>query len=337
MLYATDIGVDVIIAANGWIYHSAFAEAASQYAYDHGVVQTYSGDDLNTANHNYPANYGHAMLIQGVADRTPKDSATDAGDLPACVPARPPAVHARRLLRLDPAGRHVLPRRQHDPVRRQELDRDGRRDRLREHRQGRRCGGPRDQRGARTTASTLTPGRDAGDPRADRRARDRLRHQPASNVAGLGVADPGADPRRRGSRSGLSHFGWGRANLGDAVKVAAGNDVPPEAAINSPDWYSPVTGDEHPDQGTGQGPVRRQRRHFQWKLEWGAGQAPTPAGPRFATGTSTAPVTRFRHDRPGRGAHRRSLPTRRRSTRAGRSISRARAKATRSSTSSRSG
>ena len=70
MLFATDNGVEVIEGANGALYHSAFAEAASQYAYDHGVVQTYSGDDLNTGNHNYPANYGHAMLIQGTVPDT---------------------------------------------------------------------------------------------------------------------------------------------------------------------------------------------------------------------------------------------------------------------------
>ena len=50
--------------------HTAFAQAASQYAYDHGVVQTFSGDDLHTADHNYPANYGHAMLIQGTVPDT---------------------------------------------------------------------------------------------------------------------------------------------------------------------------------------------------------------------------------------------------------------------------
>ena len=27
----------------------------------------FSGDDLNTANHNYPAAYDHAMLIEGVS------------------------------------------------------------------------------------------------------------------------------------------------------------------------------------------------------------------------------------------------------------------------------
>src|SRR5437763_15750227 len=63
--YATDNGAKVIEGADGSLYHSAFAEHASNYAYDHGVVQTYSGDDLNTGTHNYPANYGHAMLIQG--------------------------------------------------------------------------------------------------------------------------------------------------------------------------------------------------------------------------------------------------------------------------------
>src|SRR5205085_140990 len=55
--YATDNGAKVIEGANGSLYHSAFAEAASQYAYDHGVVQTFSGDDLNTGDHNYPGNY----------------------------------------------------------------------------------------------------------------------------------------------------------------------------------------------------------------------------------------------------------------------------------------
>ena len=70
IVYATDNGAKVIEGANGSLYHSAFAEAASQYAYDHGVVQTFSGDDLNTGNHNYPANYGHAMLIQGTVPDT---------------------------------------------------------------------------------------------------------------------------------------------------------------------------------------------------------------------------------------------------------------------------
>ena len=70
MVYATDNGAKVLEGANGSLYHSAFAEAASQYAYEHGVVQTFSGDDLHTADHNYAADYPHAMLIQGTVPDT---------------------------------------------------------------------------------------------------------------------------------------------------------------------------------------------------------------------------------------------------------------------------
>ena len=65
--YATDNGVKVILGADGGLYHSDFAEKGSQYAYEKGVAQLYSGDDLNTGNHNYPAAYNHAMLVEGVA------------------------------------------------------------------------------------------------------------------------------------------------------------------------------------------------------------------------------------------------------------------------------
>ena len=70
IVYAADNGVEVIEGADGGLYHSDFAEAATKYAYRKGVAQLYSGDDLNTGNHNYPANYTHTMLIQGVAADT---------------------------------------------------------------------------------------------------------------------------------------------------------------------------------------------------------------------------------------------------------------------------
>ena len=68
--YATDNGVKVIEGADGGLYHSAFAEKASEYAYQHGASQVFSGDDLNTGNHNYPANYNHTMLIEGTVPDT---------------------------------------------------------------------------------------------------------------------------------------------------------------------------------------------------------------------------------------------------------------------------
>ncbi len=68
--YATDNGVEVIEGADGGLYHSAFAEAATRYAYAHGVAQLYSGDDLNTGNHNFPGAYDHTQLVQGTVPDT---------------------------------------------------------------------------------------------------------------------------------------------------------------------------------------------------------------------------------------------------------------------------
>src|SRR5436305_12305736 len=84
ILYATHNGAKVIEGADGALYHSAFSEQASNYAYNHGVVQTYSGDDLNTGNHNYPANYGHAMLIQGTVADTEGLGMDCSGAAPVC-------------------------------------------------------------------------------------------------------------------------------------------------------------------------------------------------------------------------------------------------------------
>ncbi len=121
VLYAADNGIDVIEGADGALYHSAFMEAASQYAYEHGVAQVYSGNDLNTGNHNYPANYDHTMLIQGVAADV-EGLGQDAGDARADLRrALQPAADS--MPRVDGAGRHLLPRREHDAVRRPLVDR----------------------------------------------------------------------------------------------------------------------------------------------------------------------------------------------------------------------
>lgn len=114
---------------------------------------------------------------------------------------------------------------------------------------------------------------------------------PVSNVVGLGVADPGANPAAPPESQWTSHFGWGRVNLGNAVKVAAGDDVPPEAAINSPDWYAPLTGDLLQVEGRAKARFAN-GGSFQWKLEWGMGQAPTSWN-MVSQGNSSATVSDF--------------------------------------------
>ncbi len=159
--YAADNGVKVILGADGGLYHSEFSEKASRYAYEKGVAQLYSGDDLNTGNHNYPAAYNHAMLVQGVA--------ADAEGLGEELPSRTRTTRAsatQLINLLDSLGagtsgarRHLLPQREHHPVRRQVLDLDARADRLDQHRQGGGRGGADHVRcaGAQTRRSRSAP------------------------------------------------------------------------------------------------------------------------------------------------------------------------------------
>ena len=119
------------------------------------------------------------------------------------------------LPRLQRPGRDVLPRRQHDAVRRQELDRDGGADRLGQHEQGRRRGRRSSSAPGSTTASRCA---------RTRRASCSSRRPSACsrrNTAGAGVADPGADPTLPRDEQWTTHFGWGRADVGAAVGAVA--------------------------------------------------------------------------------------------------------------------
>src|SRR5207253_94355 len=57
MLYAADNGIEVIEAAIGGLTTTEFAQAATQYAYEHGVALMEVSSDLNTADHNRPTNF----------------------------------------------------------------------------------------------------------------------------------------------------------------------------------------------------------------------------------------------------------------------------------------
>jgi hypothetical protein len=275
VLYATDNGASVIEGANGSLYHSAFAEGASQYAYDHGVVQTYSGDDLNTANHNYPANYGHAMLIQGTVPDT-MGLGEDAGaqfaeglaklcaplPLPVGCPGTnvPVATYFRGANTTQYGGKSSISMEgatgsentgkaagaaamvigsalDHEPS--IKLKPDETREIL-------------EQTAERVTGGATGVG---------------------GNVAGLGLPDRGANPSAPSVDQWTSHFGWGRVDLGAAVALARSGQIPPEAAVNSPDWYAPLTG-----AGIHVTGLARARfasgGQFHWELQWGVGQEP---------------------------------------------------------------
>jgi hypothetical protein len=276
ILYATDNGARVIEGANGSLYHSAFAERASQYAYEHGVVQTFSGDDLNTGNHNYPANYGHAMLIQGTVPDT-MGLGEDAGEEfaeglaglcgPLPVPigcpgtSLPVATYFRGANTTQYGGKSSIA--MEGPTGSENT--------------GKAAGAA----GLAVSAALDRPTPVALRPDETRAILEQTAERATGgatgvdgNVAGLGNPDPGANPSAPREDQWTSHFGWGRVDLGAAVDLARNGRIPPEAAIDDPDWYAPLTGASLHVSG-----LARARfatgGHFGWKLEWGVGEAPS--------------------------------------------------------------
>ncbi len=238
MVYATDNGAAVIEGANGSTYHSAFAEAASQYAYAHGVVQTYSGDDLNTGNHNYAANYGHAMLIQGTVPDT-IGLGEDAGSQVAqalqglCGPISAPAGCPGTSL---PATTYFRGANTTQYGGKSSISMEGTTGSENTGKAAGAAGIVISAARDRTPSITLRPDevREILEQTAERVT--------TGNTGTVGVPDPAADPTAPRIDQWTTHFGWGRVNLGAAVALARSGKAPPEAAIDSPDWYAPLTG-----------------------------------------------------------------------------------------------
>jgi subtilase family protein/hemolysin type calcium-binding protein len=276
ILYATDNGASVIEGANGSLYHSAFAEQASEYAYEHGVVQTFSGDDLNTANHNYPANYGHAMLIQGTVPDTMglgQDAGTQFAEglaglcAPLPAPVGCPGTEA-------PVSTYFRGANTTQFGGKSSIAMEGA------------TGSENTGKASGAAALVIAAARGHVPPLQLRPDETRsILEQTAErvtggvggvdgNVAGLGNPDPGADPDAPREDQWTSHFGWGRVNLGEAVSVARGGEIPPEAAIDGPDWFAPLTGPSVDISGLARARFADDGQ-FHWKLEWGVGQAPS--------------------------------------------------------------
>ena len=273
MVYASDNGAEVIEGANGSLYHSAFAEAASQYAYERGVAQVYSGDDLNTGNHNYPANYDHTMLIEGVATDSQglgEDFGPEAQRfferLGIPLGSMVPVETYFRGANTTQFGGHSS------------ISMEGA------------TGSENTGKAAGAAALVISAARERDvalrpdETRAilEQTAEDVL----PANTLGAGLPDF--------AQTGWDeHFGWGRANVGAAVAVAdAGRDaIPPEASIGDPDWYEPLAGATARIRGLARA---RFADEFRWTLEWGPGVQPAQdEWTAVRSGSSSGEVTDF--------------------------------------------
>jgi hypothetical protein len=280
--YATDNGAKVIEGANGSLYHSAFAEAASRYAYDHGVVQTFSGDDLNTGDHNYPANYGHAMLIQGTVPDTvglgEESSQWVQGQKlcgltgqPACLGSNAPVgTFFRGANTTQYGGKSSIA--MEGPT-----------------------GSVNTSKASGAAGLVVSAGLDHGITLRPDETRELLEQTAervlTGNTEGAGVPDPGADPSLPSDEQWSTHFGWGRVDLGAAVGAVIAGNVPPETAINSPDWYAPLTGSSAEIEGLARARFTTGNQ-LHWKLMWGAGETPS-SWTTVHEGNSSGTVTDF--------------------------------------------
>ncbi len=271
--YATDNGVEVIEGADGGLYHSAFSEAASQYAYEHGVSQVYSGDDLNTGNHNYPAAYSHTMLIQGVA----ADVEGLGMDLPS--DENDPGIRGglARILGAAGAG-STAPLRTY--FRGANTTQFGGHSSI--SMQGP-TGSINTGKAAGAVALVISAAREKGIELSADETRELLEQTAEDILPGDTVGAGNPDPAQPGFET---HFGYGRANVGEAVRAASVGKIPPEASIGSPDWYAPLTGSSARITGLAKARQAIGDGDFTWKLEYGIGLAPT-SFTEVRTGSST--------------------------------------------------
>ena len=273
ILYGTDNHAKVIEGSNGSLYHSAFAEQASNYAYNHGVVQTYSGDDLNTGNHNYPANYAHAMLIEGTVPDSDGLGMDCSGASPVCAAA---ASHGVPVGSQVPVGTYFRGANTTQYGGKSSISLEGS------------TGSENTGKASGAAGLVITSALEHGIKLSADEAREILEQTSErvypGNTAGTGTPDPA-----NGDWS--PHFGWVRMDLGKAVSTAAdASKIPDQAAVDAPDWYAPVTGSAM--KITGRADASRSGHHLHYKLEWGAGLAPTTWHTVTDT-NATGPVTSF--------------------------------------------
>ncbi len=261
VVYATDNGVEVIEGADGGLYHSSFAEKASQYAYEHGVSQVYSGDDLNTGNHNYPANYNHTMLIQGtVADAKGLgvDLPSQSGD-PGVRNTLLGLIKTAGLGTSIPVGTYFRGANTTQFGGHSSISMEGA------------TGSTNTGKAAGAVALVISAAKEQGiDLNADE-ARELMEQTAEDVLPGDTIGTGNPDPAQAGFDT---HFGYGRANVGAAVQAAHDKQIPPEASIASPDWYAPLTGASARITGRAARP-RGSDHGFHWKLQYGPGLAPT--------------------------------------------------------------
>jgi hypothetical protein len=278
VVYAADNGAEVVEVANGGLTNTRFSRRAYQYADEKGVALMSVSSDINSANHNYPTNYNEAIYVAGSLPDTAPFDTCDGISLPligdvvpipgefsdACddffgglssqlgitASAQPPTTSFFRNSNLTQYG--------------------GKSDIVMMGATGSEATGQAS--GAAALISSYGRQKFGDDNPLSGNEIRQLLTMTAEDVRPLNTgligqpdkAQIGWDP----------HFGYGRVNLAGAMQRIKADRVPPEAQIDTPDWFTPVNVDRldgglpirgrvaapHSDTGVGQ-----------WRLDYACG------------------------------------------------------------------
>jgi hypothetical protein len=243
LVYAADNGAAVAEGAVGGLLNSRFARLAFAYADRKGMALTMVSSDINSANHNYPTNYDQAIYVAGsLPDSAPSDCGLPS--LPGGV-FEPPDFGAAQCRQFF----NVLSGRtdgQTPPSTQPPTTSFFRNSNLTQY------GGKADivlmgSTGSENTGQAAgaagllaSYGREklgADDPLTGNEIRQLLT-MTAEDVRPANTGQIGAPDRAEFGWD--THFGYGRVNLAGAMERIRQGRIPPEAQIDSPDWFAPI-------------------------------------------------------------------------------------------------
>src|SRR6059036_2115621 len=277
LLYAADNGIEVTEAALGALTTTEFAQAATQYAYEHGVAEMDVSSDLNTADHNSPTNFNNTIFVKGtVADVEGASTDVSRPPFPQVALTAPIGTWFRDS-NLTQYGGHA------------HIDMKGV--------TGSECTG----QAAGAAGLLMSYGKQRGTPLTANEVKQILTLTADDVLPGdtLGTGDP--DPSQPGWDQ---HFGYGRVNLRAALErlgvpaLGIAAKIPPEATLERPAWFQvldpdldndgvneslmvPIVGTAAADRGP--------TTSLHWTLEFGIGIEPT-SFTQFAMGSSPSHV-----------------------------------------------
>ena len=271
--YAADNGIEVVEGAIGGLYNSKYGQAAFDYAYRRGTFLAIVSSDINSANHNIPTVYDESLYVAGtVADAEglgtngyPQELIDFFGGFGVSLISNIPVGTYFRNSGLTQYGGHahiVMPAVTGSVATGQAS-------------------------GAAGLIYSMGRKKNLDPPIAPNEVKQLLtltaEDVVPENTAGGSVPDP-AQP------GWDQHFGYGRPDLGLALERIDQGKIPPQALIDSPDWFMPLNVERMQSVSIGARVSAPRAAGYNWQLQWAPGIEPCESDfQTVASGSGTQP------------------------------------------------